>query len=198
MKIFPFQWMLWILAMAELISTRYCATTVGERKKVTAVTFFRSPTVVTSPQITKGWTSISKLRKCALGCLLNIKHYSDVIMSPMASQITGVSIFCSIFCSGADQSSALLAFVSGIHQWHVDLPPPQRASNAENVLIWLCHLVCHRENCYCHNGLHNNHWQGTISGFIPLIGIYILYIYIYTYIYHNAMKKSLDFMIISN
>ena len=43
-------------------------------------------------------------------------HYSDVIMSAMASQITGVSIVCSAVCSGADQrkyqSSASLAFVN--------------------------------------------------------------------------------------
>ena len=30
-------------------------------------------------------------------------HYSDVIMSAMASQITGVSSVCSTVCSGADQ-----------------------------------------------------------------------------------------------
>ena len=42
-------------------------------------------------------------------------HYSDVIMSAMAPQITGASIVCSIICSGADQRkhqiSAPLAFV---------------------------------------------------------------------------------------
>ena len=54
---------------------------------------------------------------------------SDVIMSAMASQITGASIMCLTVCSGADQrkhqSSAPLAFVRGIHrcpvtkgQWH--------------------------------------------------------------------------------
>ena len=47
-------------------------------------------------------------------------HYSDVIMSVMASQITGVSIVYSTLCSGADQrkhqSSASLAFVRGIHR----------------------------------------------------------------------------------
>ena len=40
-------------------------------------------------------------------------HYSDVVMSAMASQITSVSIVYSTVCSGADkkqQSSALLAF----------------------------------------------------------------------------------------
>ena len=32
-----------------------------------------------------------------------VKHYNDVIMSAMASQITGVSTVCSYFCSGVDQ-----------------------------------------------------------------------------------------------
>ena len=42
-------------------------------------------------------------------------HYSDIIMSAMASQITSVSFVCSTFCSSTDQikhqSSASLAFV---------------------------------------------------------------------------------------
>ena len=58
--------------------------------------------------------------------ITNIKHYNDVIMSAMASQITGVSIVCSTFGSGADQrkhqSSASLAFVRGIHQWPMNSP----------------------------------------------------------------------------
>ena len=55
-----------------------------------------------------------------------ISHYSDVIMSAMASQITGGSIVCSVACLGADQikhqSSASLTFVRGIHRWLVDSP----------------------------------------------------------------------------
>ena len=47
-------------------------------------------------------------------------------MSTMSSQITGVSIVCSMVCSGADQrkhqSSASLAFVRGIHRRPVDSP----------------------------------------------------------------------------
>ena len=47
-------------------------------------------------------------------------HYTDVIMSAMASQITSVSIVCSFVCSGAyqrkHQSFASLAFVGGIHR----------------------------------------------------------------------------------
>ena len=47
-------------------------------------------------------------------------------MSAMASQITGVSIVCSIICWGTDQRkhqrSTSLTFVRGIHQWQVDSP----------------------------------------------------------------------------
>ena len=57
---------------------------------------------------------------------MSAEHYSDVIMSSMASQMTGVSILCSTVCSGAHhrkhQSSTLLAFVRGIHRWIVDCP----------------------------------------------------------------------------
>ena len=49
-------------------------------------------------------------------------HNSDVIMSAMASQITGVLIVCLNVCSVADQrkhqSSMSLAFVREIHWWH--------------------------------------------------------------------------------
>ena len=51
-------------------------------------------------------------------------HYCDVIMSMMASQISGVSIVYSTVCLDADQikhqSPASLAFVRGIHQWPVN------------------------------------------------------------------------------
>ena len=57
---------------------------------------------------------------------ITIKHYSDVIMSAMASQLNGVPIVCSNVSSGADQrkhqSSASLAFVRGIHRWPVNSP----------------------------------------------------------------------------
>ena len=53
-------------------------------------------------------------------------HYSDVIMSLMASQITSLIIVYSTVYSGADQrkhqSSTSLAFVLGIHQWPVNSP----------------------------------------------------------------------------
>ena len=56
----------------------------------------------------------------------NWVHYSDVIMSAMASQITSVTIIYTIVCSGADrrkhQSSAALAFVRGIQRSAVNSP----------------------------------------------------------------------------
>ena len=53
-------------------------------------------------------------------------HYDDVIMSAIASQITSLTIVCSIVYSAADQrkhqSSASLAFVWGIHRGPVNSP----------------------------------------------------------------------------
>ena len=53
-------------------------------------------------------------------------HYSDVIISVVASQITSVSSVCSAVCSSVDQrkhqSSASLALVRGIYRWRVDSP----------------------------------------------------------------------------
>ena len=53
-------------------------------------------------------------------------HYTDVIMSAMASQITSLTIIYSIVYSGTDerehQSSASLAFVRGIHRSPVNFP----------------------------------------------------------------------------
>ena len=53
-------------------------------------------------------------------------HYNDVMMSSMASQITGMSVVYSTICSGTDQRkqqrSASLAFVRGNHWWPVNFP----------------------------------------------------------------------------
>ena len=68
------------------------------------------------------------------------RHYSDVRMGTIASQITSLTIVYSIVYSDADQrkhqSSASLAFVRGIHRGPVN---SQMASDAENVSIWWRH-----------------------------------------------------------
>ena len=85
--------------------------------------------------IFKQWISTQNFRSTCL-CPLSpsihhslpktMEHYSDVIMSAMASQITRVLIVCSAVCSDTDQrkyqSSMSLAFVRGIHQSPVNSP----------------------------------------------------------------------------
>ena len=67
-------------------------------------------------------------------------HYSDIIMSMMASQITDVSTVCSTICSGANQrkyqSSASLALVRGIHRWPLDSPHKKGHASDHLCLIW--------------------------------------------------------------
>ena len=73
-------------------------------------------------------------------------YCSAVIMSPMASQITSLTIVYShFFFSGTDQrkhqSSASLAFVRGIHRWPVNSPhkgPVKRTMFPFDDVIMLC------------------------------------------------------------
>ena len=63
---------------------------------------------------------------CAMLCYIGPRHYTDVIMGTIASQITSLTIVYSTVHSGADQrkhqSSASLAFVRGIHRWPGNSP----------------------------------------------------------------------------
>ena len=73
-------------------------------------------------------------------------HYSDVIMNTMASQITSLTIVHSTVYSGADQrkyqSSALPAFVRGIHRWPVNSPHKRPVTRK------CFHLIT--SSCYTH------------------------------------------------
>ena len=83
-----------------------------------------APVTVNQSWILYAWRLVPKHKKAqrepcvqCLGCTVIT---NDVIISAMASQITGVSIVCVPVCSGAVQRkhiSALLAFVRGIHWW---------------------------------------------------------------------------------
>ena len=96
------------------------------------------------------------------------KHYSDVIMSMLASQITGVSIVCSTVCAGADQrkqqSSASLGFVMGIHQWLVGSPhrgPVMRTMiSFDDIIINTLYLTL---TCIPHFGIFSCHIAGVIT-----------------------------------
>ena len=92
------------------------------------------------------WQWMSYQRTISLSTFVTrafaVLHYSDVIMSGMASQISSLTIvYSTVHSSGADQrkhqSSVSQVFVRGIHPWPMNQPvtsefPAQRASNAEN------------------------------------------------------------------
>ena len=72
-------------------------------------------------------------------CNTEQNHYSDFLMSAMASQSSGVSIVCSTVCKIKENTK-------GPRHWSLKGNPPmtggfpsQRASNAENIFIWWRH-----------------------------------------------------------
>ena len=78
------------------------------------------PCLPTSPGHQHAWHRICRV------LIIHNEHYNDVIMSAIASQITGVSIVCSTVGSDTDQrkhqSSAALAFVRWLYRWQVNSP----------------------------------------------------------------------------
>ena len=75
------------------------------------------------------------VRKIAMNLIISIEwilrpdqivaenHYSDVILSVMAPQITGVSIVCSAVCLGTDQGRTMLSYDDVIMSWWADAKP---------------------------------------------------------------------------
>ena len=81
-----------------------------------------------------------------------VVHYSGIIISTMASQMTGMSTVCSIVCTCTHQrkhqSSASLAFCEGKPPVTGGFPS-QRASYMETVSIWQRHHdIRHVRSCY--------------------------------------------------
>ena len=79
--------------------------------------------------------------------------YNKVIINAMASQITGISIVCTIVGTGPDQrkhqSSASLAFCAGNSPVTGEFPT-QKASNVENISIcWRYHALHHYHYILC-------------------------------------------------
>ena len=98
-------------------------------------------------------------------------NYKDVIMSPMAPQITSLTFVYSTVYSGADQrkhqSSASLAFVGEFpdDRWI----PPQRASNA-----WKRSIVVQHNYCRVHLHVFNSGSHCILC--LSLIGFTIMYV----------------------
>ena len=72
-------------------------------------------------------------------------HYSDVIMTTIASRITNLTIVYSIVYSDADQRkhqrSTSLAFVWGIHRWPVNSTHKRPVTQIFFLSIWWRHHV---------------------------------------------------------
>ena len=78
---------------------------------------------------------------CVLSCVNWSCHYSDIIRSVMASEITSLSIVYSTvccLCRHISKETSLLHFI-GLCEGNSPVTsefPPQRVSNTENVCIW--------------------------------------------------------------
>ena len=86
-------------------------------------------------------------------------HYNDAIMSTIASQITSLTIVYSGVYSGWEQrkhqSSALLAFVRGIHQWPID---NRLYDHCQKLTINIYSLKIYQICCFrtCFNPIYNH------------------------------------------
>ena len=72
----------------------------------------------------------------------SMKHYNDVIMSTMASQITSLTIVHSTVYSRHRSERTSKLHVTGLCEWNSPVTsefPAQRTSNTENVPIWWRH-----------------------------------------------------------
>ena len=88
--------------------------------------------------------------------LYSVKHFNDVIMTAMASQITSLAIVYSSVYSGADQrkhqSSGSLAFKRGIHRGPVNSPhkwPVARKTFHSMTSSWHAHGFA-LLGCFCY------------------------------------------------
>ena len=115
-------------------------------------------------------------------------HYSGVIINAMASQIIGVSINCSTFCSGPyqrkHQSSASLAFLRRIHRRPVN--SQQRSSYVKNVSIWCRHHVTKSTGFFKRVAMAR--WEGTRG--LSQYKDYLLTIKMSPYQYRNLYYKD--------
>ena len=95
-------------------------------------------------------TLISDVYFCGICVHQKLPHYSDVIISTMASKITGISIVYLNICARADQrkhqSSVSLAFVRAIHWWPVNSlhkgPVTRKMFPIDDVIIWSSQSSC--------------------------------------------------------
>ena len=86
--------------------------------------------------------SVNNMCTECLACTAYQLHYSDVIMTMMASQITSISIAYSTVFSGADKKKTPKLRATGLCEGYSLVTrefSAQRASNVEKVSIWWRH-----------------------------------------------------------
>ena len=125
-------WMIWHHKLKlPLIRVEQCAK------------FEAIPSIMRGTPPFQNWTRVTRWTpKDPTAARITIRHiqshYSDVIISAMASQITGVLVIYSTVCSGANQrkhqSSTSLVCVRGIHRWPVN--SPQSSVNSPHKSQW--------------------------------------------------------------
>ena len=100
---------------SQFMMTHEMCSTCSTQTQFKKMGLFRNP-----------WWHYQRLKDLSTWLKEATTHHNGVIMSPMASQINSLTIVYLSVYSGADQrkheSSALLAFVQGIHWWPVNSP----------------------------------------------------------------------------
>ena len=89
-------------------------------------------------------------------------HYIVVMMGAMASQITSLTIVCSIFYSGANQRKLRVTDLCAGNSPVTGEFPAQMASNAENVSIWWLICGCFDDKIQCHQWRESWHWWDSL------------------------------------
>ena len=114
--------------------TRYGASRIWHFEKAMAIRYPEFPRLLILISLTACMNQTESIRRHYREAVeFNKKvltrespHYSDLIMSTMASQVTRLTIVYTTVYLGTDQrkyqSSASLAFVRGIHRWPVHSP----------------------------------------------------------------------------
>ena len=69
--------------------------------------------------------------------LYTYRHYSDVIMSAMASQITGVSIVCQTVCPGANEKKTSKHRITGLCEGNSPVPSQRPVTRSFDVIFVL-------------------------------------------------------------
>ena len=130
-------WMIWHHKLKLPLSAKYSKFQGMEIRVEQCAKFEAIPSIMHAiPQfdpfhqfkIEQEWSVERRKNPRLLGSLdyYSAPHYSDVIMSAMASQITGVQIVVSTVCSCANQrkhqSPAPLVCVRGINRWPANSP----------------------------------------------------------------------------